>query len=44
MRILIALSHTIWYTKGKHRRIPIWIDKNGFFAYKLAFAIAPERT
>jgi hypothetical protein len=38
-RLLIAISESNWYTKGKKRLIPIWINKKGFFAYRLAIKL-----
>lgn len=41
-RLLIALSSSTWYTKGKRRTMPIWISKDGLFVYKLALKIGQE--
>lgn len=38
-RVLIALSETVWYTKGKKQLIPISFDGNQLFVYKLALGI-----
>jgi len=41
-RLLIALGSSNWYQKGKKRRIPIWISKEGLFMYRIALRIGPE--
>ncbi len=35
-RTLVAWSESVWYTKDKMRKIPIWIDRKGLFIGKLA--------
>lgn len=44
-RILIAISAVNWYTKGKPRKIPLWISREGLFAWRLAIKIGtlPKR-
>lgn len=45
IRVLIAISAVNWYTKGKPRKIPIWISRKGLFAWRLAIKIGrlPKR-
>lgn len=42
MRILIAISQANWYTKGKPRKIPLWISRKGLFAWKLAIRVGKK--
>jgi len=39
-RLIIAFSETTWYTEGVKRRIPIWIDEDGLFIYKLGVKLS----
>ncbi|KAA6472146.1 hypothetical protein DX928_22220 [Bacillus swezeyi] len=43
-RILTVYSDTVWYTKGKTRKVPVWISDNGLFFYKLAIRIGIPKT
>lgn len=43
LRILFALSETNWYTDGKSRKIPIWVDRGGLFVYKFAIRVGWKR-
>lgn len=39
VRILIAIGTGNWFTEGKPRKIPLWIDSDGLFAWRLAIKI-----
>lgn len=42
-RMLFALSESVWYTKGKERRIPVFMNKKGLFIYKLGIRLGFRR-
>lgn len=42
-RLVFAISEVNWYTKGKKRLIPIWIDETGLFIYRLAINFGKKK-
>lgn len=42
-RLLFAISEVNWYTKGKKRLIPIWIDETALFCYRLAINLSKKK-
>lgn len=36
LRLMLAWAENNWYTKGKERKIPIWINKHGLFIYRFS--------
>lgn len=37
--VAVAWSSANWYDTEKPRKIPLWIDREGLFAWRLAFSI-----
>lgn len=42
-RLLISWADSNWHTKGKPRKIPIFLNKHGLFVYRLAIRITKIR-
>lgn len=38
--VIFSLAESNWFTKGKKRKIPIWISKRSLYIYRLAIRIS----
>lgn len=39
LQITFAWAESMWTSKEKTRRIPVWVSKKGIFFYKLAIGV-----